>query len=157
MRLAILTGLCWCIFHLTPANASPETVLDQLHQAAADANYEQYFDTFASNGVFIGTDASEVWTVEAFKNYAKPIFAAGKGWVYHPKKRHVYYSSTGDIAWFDELLDSESYGQSRGTGVLEKQNGKWKIVQYHLTFPIPNPIAKKLTDEIKAFQQQPSQ
>ena len=157
MKQGILLGMCWCLFHFSPAEASPETVLNQLHEAAANANYERYFETFADNGVFIGTDASEIWSVDVFKRYAKPIFAAGKGWVYHPGTRHVYYSKTGDVAWFDELLESESYGLSRGTGVLEKQNGVWKIVQYHLTFPIPNPLAKKLTDEIKAFHQQQAQ
>ena len=53
---------------------------------------------------------------------------------------------------FDELLNSPSYGVSRGTGTLIKTNGEWKIAQYHLSFPIPNGIAKKITAEIKKAQ-----
>jgi hypothetical protein len=55
-------------------------------------------------------------------------------------------------AWFDEILDSSSYGTSRGTGVLIRTNEGWKISQYHLTFPIPNELARHVTDEIKAFE-----
>jgi hypothetical protein len=56
------------------------------------------------------------------------------------------------VAWFDELLDSESYGTSRGTGVLVNKNGSWKISQYALAFPIPNDLAKGMTAEIRTYE-----
>ena len=81
-------------------------------------------------------------------------FSKGKGWTYFPRERHITLADVpcGCVAWFDELLDSESYGTSRGTGVLVKQNGKWKISQYALTFPIPNDLAKGMTEQIRAFE-----
>jgi hypothetical protein len=36
--------------------------------------------------------------------------------------------------------------------VLIRSDDGWKISQYHLTFPIPNELAGKVTDEIKAFE-----
>ena len=56
------------------------------------------------------------------------------------------------LAWFDELLDSQSYGVARGTGVLLKTDTGWKVSQYVLTFPIPNDVADEVTERIKAFE-----
>jgi hypothetical protein len=128
--------------------------LDQLHKAASKADGETYFKLFTDNAVYIGTDASERWTIGEFRAFAEPYFAKGTGWTYKPKRRHVTLTSEPChcIAWFDELLDSESYGTSRGTGVLVLKNGEWKIAQYALTFPIPNDLAHGMTDQIKAYE-----
>jgi len=133
--------------------------LDSFHAAAARADGAAYFRLFADDGVFIGTDASEHWTVAEFRAYAEPYFSQGKGWVYTPRavSRHVTFSSSGDVAWFDELLDSASYGTSRGTGVMVYKSGEWKIAQYALTFPIPNDLAKELTAKIRKFERTPEQ
>ena len=138
----------------SPDEAAAGRVLDAFHAAAARSDYKAYFDLFTSDGVFIGTDAHERWTVAEFKAYARPAFAAGHGWVYHPRERHLTIASTPCkcVAYFDELLDSQSYGTSRGTGVLLKGPHGWKVAQYALTFPIPNDLAKGFTDQIKAFE-----
>lgn len=131
--------------------------LDAFHAAAAKADGKAYFDLFAEEGVFIGTDASERWTVAEFRAYAEPHFSQGKGWVYTPRagSRHVAFDASGNTAWFDELLDSASYGTSRGTGVLVRSGCDWKIAQYALTFPMPNDLAKELMARIRAFESQP--
>lgn len=125
------------------------SVIDNLHQMAANANFDGYFDLYSDNAVFIGTDASEVWSVDEFKAYAKPHFDKGTGWTYHPRDRHIYFSSDNNVAWFDELLDNENLGETRGTGVLIKVGDTWKISQYHLTIPVPNSIADDVADLIK--------
>jgi ketosteroid isomerase-like protein len=142
-----------------PPERHLETALDSFHAAAARADGRAYFNLFAKDGVFIGTDASERWTVDQFKAYAEPYFSQGKGWVYTPREgaRHITLNAAGDIAWFDELLDSASYGTSRGTGVLVREKGEWKIAQYALTFPIPNDLAKELTAQIKAHERTPEE
>ncbi len=129
-------------------------VLDKLHGSAASASFVDYFSTFAPDGVFIGTDESETWSVEEFKAYAKPYFDQGRGWTYTPTQRHIYFSQSGDVAWFDEMLDSQSYGVTRGTGVLEQINGKWLITQYHLTIPLPNELVDDVVKQIKAADKQ---
>ena len=124
-------------------------VLDEFHVAASKADGATYFSLFAPEGVFIGTDAGERWTVSQFRLYAEPHFKKGKGWTYKSKVRHVDFAPGSDVAWIDEILDSKSYGTSRGTGVLRKIKGDWRISQYHLTFPIPNALADKFTKEIR--------
>jgi hypothetical protein len=140
----------------TPEEAAAGRTLDAFHAAAARSDFAAYFDLFTPDGVFIGTDAHERWTVPEFKAYARPAFAAHKGWVYVPRaaSRHVTLAviPCRCVAWFDELLDSKSYGTSRGTGVLVKGPHGWKIAQYALTFPIPNALAKGVTDQVKAYE-----
>ncbi len=134
---------------LKSTTAEVENVLDSFHEAASKADGKTYFSLFTPDGVFIGTDATERWIVEEFKKYAEPHFKNGKGWTYIKKTRHVNFSPSEEIAWFDEILDSKVYGTSRGSGVLRKINHHWRIAQYHLTFPIPNNLAEKFTTEIK--------
>lgn len=129
------------------------TVLDKLHQRAAQADWEGYFSLYTDDAIFIGTDASETWTQQEFKQYAKPAFDNGTGWAYTPTSRHIYLSPDEQVAWFDELLSNQSLGVTRGTGVLIKQNNTWKITQYHLAIPVPNALADNITRQIKQFSQ----
>lgn len=122
-------------------------VLDDFHKAASDADEARYFGHIADDGVFIGTDATERWDRKTFREYAHPHFAAGKGWTYAPRDRHI--DIHGDVAWFDELLDNAKYGECRGTGVLRKSGGTWKIVQYSLSIPIPNSVAGEVVKTIR--------
>lgn len=134
--------------------ASIDSALNQLHDAASKADGRRYFSLFADSAVYIGTDASERWTLKEFRTFAEPYFRKGTGWTYNPRSRHIVIADIpcGCVAWFDELLDSESYGTNRGTGVLVRKSGSWKISQYALTFPIPNDLAKGMTAEIRAFE-----
>lgn len=125
--------------------------LDDFHQAASAADEERYFRHFAPDGVFLGTDATERWTKPEFREYAHPYFSKGKGWTFTPTVRHVAVSSRGNVAWFDERLDSTSYGECRGSGVLEKIDGRWKVQQYNLTIPIPNDLAQELVGRIREY------
>lgn len=129
--------------------AKIEAVLDDFHAAASAADEERYFSHFAVSGVFFGTDASERWTRDQFRAYAHPHFSQGKGWTYHPRDRHVALSADGASAWFDELLDNDKYGECRGTGVLQRYGGEWKIERYHLTIPMPNELAQDLVARIR--------
>ncbi len=124
-------------------------VLDRFHEAAAAADWDAYFGLMSEDAVFLGTDASERWPREAFRAYA-----AGRegGWRYVPRERHINLTPDGASAWFDELLDNAAYGTSRGTGVLIRTADGWRISQYHLTFPIPNELARRLTGEIMRFE-----
>jgi SnoaL-like domain len=130
-------------------------VLDAFHSAAARADEKAYFGLLAPNGVFLGTDATERWEKAAFQAFAHPFFAKGKAWTFTPRDRHIGFSRDGRVAWFDELLDSATYGECRGSGVLEKIDGEkmdggWKITQYNLSIPLPNDLAKDLVARIRA-------
>lgn len=130
---------------------SVDDVLDKLHLYAAEANGKAYFALFSKDGVFMGTDASERWTIEEFRDYGMKRFATGQGWTYKSIERNINYSDDTKIAWFDEVLINEKYGEFRGTGVLKQEDGSWKIAQYNLLLPIPNDIFFDVAKQIKAF------
>ena len=64
----------------TISKTNINSTLDAWHKAAADADYNAYFNLMADDAVFIGTDATENWNKEAFQAYAKPHFDKGKAW-----------------------------------------------------------------------------
>ena len=69
------------------ATDAVENVLDNLHLYASEANGKKYFDLFAKNAVFFGTDISERWDKKAFQKYGMARFASGTGWTYFMKDR----------------------------------------------------------------------
>jgi hypothetical protein len=112
--------------------------LDDFHDAAAHADETRLFGHFAQGGVFLGTDATERWDVPAFRAYAHPRFAEGKGWVFHVERRAVRLSADGKTAWFDEDLRGDALGPARGSGVLLRSRGRYLIAQYNLALTVPN-------------------
>jgi hypothetical protein len=145
----------YCLLLAIPAIAQTPSVqvaavLDDWHRAAAVADESRYFSHFAPNGVFMGTDATERWTVSEFRQWAKPHFDRKKAWSFTPRDRHIAFSPDGATAWFDEMLDTPNLGVCRGSGVLLRQGGVWKIAQYNLSIAVPNSIADALVKQIAA-------
>lgn len=118
--------------------------LDQWHQMAAKGD-ENYFNTFTSDGMFLGTDASERWTVDEFKKYAKPSFDKNTGWDFKSVDRQVFFHEDQRLAWFEEKLETWM-GPCRGSGVMVKTDAGWKLKQYNLAILVPN---DKINDYIK--------
>jgi hypothetical protein len=143
MKKLILLALLCCTFAGAQTNAENKerikihSILDNWHKAAADADFDKYFDAMAPSFVFVGTDASEFWNRSAFAAYAKPYFDKGKAWKFTRIDRHIYLDADRTTAWFDELLETQMK-ICRGSGVLLKQNGQWKIAQYVLSMTVPN-------------------
>ena len=142
----ILVGLA--VTSGVQAQSQIESVLDDFHLAASQADYDRYFGHLAEESIFLGTDITERWTKAEFQDYARPHFTAGRGWTYVPKTRYVYVSPDGHTAWFDEILHNENFGEVRGTGTLILEEDTWRIVQYHLTLPVPNDLIRKLVEMI---------
>lgn len=109
------------------AEAAIAAVLDDWHDAAASSDEARYFDHFADDGVFLGTDATERWDVAAFRAYAHPHFEAGRGWTMRSVRRDVVVE--GHLAWFDEDLATARLGPCRGSGVLRWDGERWRIAQ----------------------------
>jgi hypothetical protein len=151
------TILVLCLFVLAASAASAQTpaqqvaaVLDDWHQAASVADEARYFGHFAPNGVFMGTDATEHWTVTEFRVWAKPQFQRKSAWSFKPRDRHIDFSADRKTAWFDEMLDTPNLGLCRGSGVLVLLDGQWKIAQYDLSVPIPNGLVDGIVKQIGA-------
>ncbi|MBL4603632.1 MAG: nuclear transport factor 2 family protein [Emcibacteraceae bacterium] len=144
--LLVLMAFCWMA---SPAIAQsfPDdekaiiAVLDDFHDAAAKADKERYLGHFTDDGVFLGTDEWERWPLHPeFTEYVGGRFANG-GWSYHSEEKNINFSKDGSLAWFDETSISNSNGgRFRGSGVLEKVDGNWKIAHYVLSFLVYNEV-----------------
>jgi hypothetical protein len=146
-----------CLLALAASGVSAQTpaqqigaVLDDWHLAAAVADEARYFGHFAPSGVFMGTDATERWTVTEFRVWAKPQFQRKSAWSFKPRDRHIDFSNDRKTAWFDEMLDTPNLGVCRGSGVLVSLDGKWKIAQYNLSVAIPNALVDGIVKQIGA-------
>ena len=124
--------------------------LDAWHKAAAETNFDTYFNIMTDDGVFIGTDATENWQNSDFREFSKPYFDNGKAWNFTALDRNIYLGEYQDVAWFDELLDTQM-GICRGSGVLVKDSLNWKIKHYVLSIAIPNENVKEVTALKKEF------
>ena len=135
----------------TPESEAAAT-LDRMHAAASAADGAAYFAQFTPDARFIGTDATERWSLAEFRAYAEPYFAQGRGWTYTPRDRVMTLAPLDCrcVVWFDELLDNASYGETRGSGVLRLTEDGWKIEQYVLSIPVPNDKARAVVALIQA-------
>ncbi|MEM8927152.1 MAG: nuclear transport factor 2 family protein [Bacteroidota bacterium] len=112
-------------------------ILDKWHLAAANADFKGYFSLMTPDGVFLGTDATENWQNQEFKDFSKPYFDRGQAWNFTAVERNIYLDESKQLAWFDELLDTQME-LCRGSGVLKRVKGNWKIAHYVLSIAVPN-------------------
>lgn len=148
LRAALLLSLAM------PVMAEPQTipsiVLDRFHAAASVGDKETYLGLLTDDMVFLGTDGSERWQGQLWRDFVGEHFVDGRGWTYVPVSREISLSTDGKVAWFDELLDNENLGRCRGSGVIFKTTAGWRIAQYNLSIPIPNSMAAAVAADIKA-------
>ena len=120
--------------------------LDGLHDDAATGDDSKYLAHFDQAAVYLGTDATERWDFADFAEFVHGHFqpkmasdgTATSGWKYRSLRRAVTLSADGNVAWFDEDLLGAAAGPTRGSGVLVRKDGRFRIVQYVLSVPIPN-------------------
>jgi hypothetical protein len=112
-------------------------IVDQWHISAGKADLNAYTQPMSSKFVFLGTAPGERWNKEAFITFSKPFFDKGKAWDFKPSNRVWEFNADSTIAWFDEDLDTWMKG-CRGSGVMIKEKGDWKIAYYNLTVLIEN-------------------
>ena len=128
-------------------------LLDGLHRAAAESDAQDYFARYTEEAVFLGTDASERWSIGEFKAYAAKPFAEGRGWRYDVVSRHLVPTGNPEIYGFDEVLSNEKLGLCRGSGLVVFDGERWRVAQYVLSMLIPNAIAESVgRDTVKALE-----
>ena len=123
--------------------------VDEWHDDAANARMA-YFDKIAPDGVYIGTDRSELWKRDAFKTWAKKYFDRKSAWSFKATRRNVYATADKSLIWFDELLDTPNMGPCMASGVIRKTAKGFEIVHYQLSMAVPNEVngqVKKLIDD----------
>jgi len=90
----------------------------------------------SADGTIIGWEAFETLTEQFFMN--EDFRATG----FEVRDLRINISDSGNVAWFSAILDDFGEWQgvptawidTRWTGVLEKREGNWVIVQMHFSF-----------------------
>ena len=118
--------------------------VDEWHDDAANARMA-YFDKMAKDGVYIGTDRSELWRGDEFKTWARKYFERKSAWSFKATRRNVYASADKSLIWFDELLDTPNMGPCMASGVIRKTAKGFEIVHYQLSMAVPNEVADQVT------------
>jgi len=124
--------------------AEIKSVLDQWDQAYETEDMELLSKIFAHDDdmVHFGTVARNVgW--ESSKERHQKDFDSLEDMDVSVRDQVIKVHDSGRVAWFSEILDwnfvvqgqSVSKKGGRLTGVLEKRNGNWVIVQYHVSVP----------------------
>lgn len=90
--------------------------------------------------IAFGTDEGETWEgFEEFKSASEQLFGAMEeiSWE-RSKKPWIHFSRDGNVSWFAEKLGGKfvTGGEDhecdlRISGVAEKRDGDWTIVQFH--------------------------
>lgn len=127
-------------------------LMNDWHDAAARADHTAYFNKMADESIFIGTDPTENWEKTEFAEWSKPYFDRGKAWSFTTLERNIFLDESGKLGWFDELLETQM-GICRGSGVVIKENGEWKVKHYVLSIEIPNENVDEITLLKKDFDE----
>jgi len=124
--------------------------VDRWHDDAANTRPD-YWDKFAPEGVFIGTDKSEIWTRDEFKAWAKRFWDRKKAWSFTAQKRNVYFSPDKKYVWWDEQLNTQ-FGTAQASGVLHNTGHGFLIDHYQLSLAVPNPLMDSFTKAISEYE-----
>jgi hypothetical protein len=128
--------------------------VDEWHDDAAHARLA-YFDKMASDGIYIGTDKTELWNRDEFKTWAKRFFERKSAWAFKATRRNVYMTADAKTIWFDELLDTQM-GVCQASGVIANTGKGFEIKHYQLSMAVPNDVAATVTKLIKEFEVKPA-
>ncbi len=122
-----------------------ETAIHNSIGWAKDKNFNLLYSVIANDSSYIEVDpnAGLIRGIAEFRKnesfWGNPDFKAIR---YEIRDLTINLSQTGDVAWFYGILDdvNEWKGKpacwlnTRWTGVLEKRDGRWVIVQMHFSF-----------------------
>ena len=150
-KVISLLALVLCLAAAGTARAEDEAavvrqVIEDSIGWALDKDFDRLFEVMAhdENFFIFHPDSSTVEGWESFVEHSAvwkdPRFKATS---FEVKDFRLNFSRGGDVAWFACYLDDfgEWDGRQIGwenvrwTGVAEKRDGKWVLVQMHFSFP----------------------
>jgi len=128
-------------------------VIDQFTQTLVNEDIETFSRIMAHDDdmVTFGTDAAEHWIGwEPLKEDVQKMFDSADYSKISIREQVIKISKSGDVAWFSEILDFQVEVQGeqvnnpgiRFTGVLEKREGNWIIVQFHNSMPVAGQVVE---------------
>ena len=127
--------------------AAAKAVVAQLWRAFEIQDLDLLSQVMAhdSDMVIFGSDAAERWVgYEPFMAAEEQMFASFDVERLSIHDQTLTIHESGQVAWFSAVLDGEvtvggkrqSVEGVRITGVLEKRDSGWVIVQYHSSVPV---------------------
>lgn len=121
---------------------SIDLLLNRHHDATVAKNAQALERVFSTDGYFIGTDDTEKWSREELM---QKLRESESGWdLTDCRERQIYsHPEHTKVAVFFEVVRHEKYGLMRGSGVVVVEGGKWRILQYVLSFSVPNEVVDK--------------
>jgi len=125
--------------------AAVEKAINNVIGWAIEKDFELFFNTITDDSNFVSVTPYQrvKFGVQAVKNdtafWASPNFKA-VGHELHDLR--INFSESGDVAWYYCILDDfntwkgqpANWEKVRWTGVLEKRNGAWRVVQQHYSW-----------------------
>jgi len=133
---------------LEPHKAETNALLDKYIQAFQARNLALASEVYAHDNDLIvyGSSPSDRrlgW--RQTEEYLRKYFASVERIEIALKERNIKFHESGDVAWFAQVLIWKETEQGktftmdglRITGVLEKRDGGWVIVQLHASGPPP--------------------
>lgn len=145
MRNLFFIALAFCLLSFLKPDeriSKLNTTVDDWHLAASNADFDSYFGPMTDAFIFLGTAPGERWGKEEFASFSKPYFDKGAAWDFKASNRNWQFSKNKKVAWFDEDLDTWMEG-CRGSGIMIKKKGEWRIEYYNLTVLIENEKIKE--------------
>jgi ketosteroid isomerase-like protein len=144
----ILTLFLISISIAQDATTDKEAIEKAIHASIAWAknkDFKTLYGVIANDSGYLEVDPDSVLIrgFDQFKNneafWGSPNFKAIR---YEIRDLTISLSRTGEVSWFYCMLDDinewkgrpASWLNTRWTGVLEKRNGRWVIVQMHFSF-----------------------
>ena len=155
--LIVVTGIiisgCSKTVNLEAEKAAVKSVIDQFGEAIETEDMGMLENVMAHDDdmVCFGTDAQERWVGwPALKASIEQQFTAFDSTQLSTRDQVIKVNATGNTAWFSELYDWKMVVQgqpvnligARVTGVLDKRNGKWVCVQFHVSVPVSGQAAE---------------
>lgn len=136
---------------LVSERAKALQVLEKFNRAHEEKNINLLLSCFSDKPdiIILGTDEDELWvdktSMAAAQKRAYDTFSEVK---LSERDKLIKMCKLGDQAWFYMRVNwyVESGGKKftfdgiRTTGVLERENGNWKIVQLHTSLPVKGQV-----------------
>lgn len=139
------------------SKADEMIAIENLLEEYVLANENQDFDLIEkiwapdSDIILYGTDSDERlmgWT--NIRSAIREQFLQIEETYISASDQYIKLNCTGSTAWFAETLDynfvykgeAKNYKGLRFTGVVEKMDGQWKLVQAHLSLPASDGVGE---------------
>ena len=127
--------------------AAVKTLVDEWMRCFETEDIETFSNLIAHDPdmVNFGTDAAERWVGwEALHNSIQKQFESTENTVVSTRDMAIFVHEAGEVAWFSFRIDMEGLAQGepfslegmRPTGVSEKRDGNWIVVQIHASVPV---------------------